>query len=133
MGFLYETPLNWQPYLIWWILHLVFGLTYWNQVRNLPVRSSLPHRLITASALTICSLGVSMVAQTSLGGILLLIVAGLLPWMLPPAPALTWLLVQNVLLVFVLRSIPEISFSYAAMTGGLFLGISLFAFMSGVV
>lgn len=133
IGFLYETPLGWQPYFIWWILHLVFGLTYWNQVRTLPVRSSLSHRLVTVSVLTICSLGISMVAQTSLGGILLLIVAGLLPWMLAPAPALTWLLVQNVLLVVVLHSIPDIGFSLAAMTGGLFLGISLFAFMSGVV
>jgi signal transduction histidine kinase len=133
MRFLYDLPLNWKPYLIWWILHVVFGLTYWNQVRTLPVQSTLSHRIVTLSVLTICSLGVSMVAQTSLGGILLLIVAGLLPWMLAPAPALSWLLAQNVLLVFVLRSIPDIGFSYAAMTGGLFLGISLFAFMSGVV
>ncbi len=133
MHFLYEKPLGWQPYAIWWILHLVFGLTYWNQVRTLPVRSSLAHRLLTVSALTICALGVSMMAETSLGGILLLIVAGLLPWMLPPAPAMTWLVSQNILLVMVLTNIPDIGFSYAAQTGGLFLGISLFAFMSGVV
>jgi len=133
MRFLYDTPLAWQPYVIWWILHLVFGLTYWNQVRTLPVRSTLSHRLVTVTVLTTCSLGVSMISETSLGGILLLVVAGLLPWMLPPAPALTWLIAQNVLLVAVLRTIPDIGFSYAAMTGGLFLGISLFAFMSGVV
>lgn len=131
--FFYESPLDWQPYLIWWILHLVFGLTYWNQVRTLPVRSSLSHRLVTVTVLTTCSLGVSMISETALGGILLLVVAGLLPWMLPPVPALTWLIAQNVLLVAVLRTIPDIGFSHAAMMGGLFLGISLFAFMSGVV
>ena len=133
MRFWYETPLGWQQYVIWWILHLVFGLTYWNQVRSLPVKSSRSHRLVTISVLTICSLGVSIMSTTSLGGILLVIVAGLLPWMLASAPAMTWLIAQNVLLVAVLSNIPDIAFRGAALTGGLFLGISLFAFMSGVV
>jgi len=133
MQYWYENPLGMNQYLAWWVLYLTFGLTYWNQVKVLPVRSSLSHRLVTVSVLTICALGVSMMAETALGGILLLIVAGLLPWMLPVAPALAWLIGQNVLLVLVISDIPDISFSNAALAGGLFLGISLFAFMSGVV
>lgn len=133
MQFWYEDPLNTTQYLVWWAMHLVFGLTYWNQVKALPVRSSLSHKLVTISVLTFCALGVSMMTETSLGGILLLIVAGLLPWMLPAAPAMAWLVGQNVLLVMVITLIPDISFSEAAFAGGLFLGISLFAFMSGVV
>jgi signal transduction histidine kinase len=133
MTYWYENPLAINQYLAWWTLHLVFGLTYWNQVRALPVRSSLSHRLVTVSVLTVCALGVSMMAETALGGILLLIVAGLLPWMLPAAPAMAWLIGQNVLLVMVISRIPDILFSDAALAGGLFLGISLFAFMSGVV
>lgn len=129
----YETPLPLNQYLAWWILHLTFGLTYWKQVRVLPVRSRLSHRLITVTVLTVCALGISMLTETSLGGILLLIVAGLLPWMLPGAPATAWLIGQNVLLVLVISRIPDISFSYATLMGGLFLGISLFAFMSGIV
>ncbi|NCF62222.1 MAG: sensor histidine kinase [Gammaproteobacteria bacterium] len=133
MPFWYESLLGMNQYVTWWVLHLVFGLTYWNQVRTLPVRSSLSHRLVTVSVLTICALGVSMMAETSLGGILLLIVAGLLPWMLPSAPALGWLIIQNILLVAVINNIPDITFSDAATAGGIFLGISLFAYMSGVV
>jgi signal transduction histidine kinase len=133
MPFWYENPLGMNQYLAWWALHLVFGLTYWNQVKALPVRSGFSHRLVTVSVLTACALGVSMMAETALGGILLLIVAGLLPWMLPAAPSMAWLIGQNVLLVMVISRIPDISFSDAALAGGLFLGISLFAFMSGVV
>jgi len=129
----YATPLDWHQYVIWAILHMVFGLTYWNQVRSLPVKSSLSHRLVTLSMLTVCALGISMMSTTSLGGMLLLIVASLLPWMLAPAPAMTWLIAQNVLLVVVLSYIPDIAFREAAVAGGLFLGISLFAFMSGLV
>jgi len=131
--FWYATPLDWHQYVIWAILHMVFGLTYWNQVRSLPVKSSLSHRLVTISMLTVCALGISMMSTTSLGGMLLLIVASLLPWMLAPAPAMTWLIAQNVLLVVVLSYIPDIAFREAAVAGGLFLGISLFAFMSGLV
>jgi signal transduction histidine kinase len=133
MPFWYDPPLAMNQYLSWWVLHLVFGLTYWNQVRTLPIRSSLSHRLLTVSMLTVCALGVSLMAETGLGGILLLIVAGLLPWLLPTLPAVSWLLAQNVLLVVVMNSVPDVPFSVAAMMGGLFLGISLFAFMSGIV
>jgi signal transduction histidine kinase len=133
MRFLYSEPVDNEQYLAWWILHLVFVFTYWNQVRSLPVRTSLPHRLLTVSILSVSSLGVSMMAQTPLGGILLLIVAGLLPWILPVVGAIAWLIAQNVLLVLVLRNIPGFALSDAALTGGLFLGISLFAFMTGIV
>ena len=133
MQYWYEDPLGTNQYLAWWVLYLTFGLTYWNQVKVLPVRSSLSHRLVTISVLTVCALGVSMMAETALGGILLLIVAGLLPWMLSSAPALAWLISQNVLLVLVINDIPDFPFSDAMLAGGLFLGISLFAFMSGVV
>jgi len=133
MPFWYESPLAMNKYIAWWVLHIVFGLTYWHQVKALPVRSPFSHRLMTVSVLTACALGVSMMAETALGGILLLIVAGLLPWMLPAAPSMAWMIGQNVLLVMVISRIPDISFSDAALVGGLFLGISLFAFMSGVV
>jgi len=133
LRFWYSEPLGTEQYLAWWILHLVFGFTYWNQVTSLPVRTSLPHRLLIVSVLTVSALGVCLVAQTSLGGILLLIVAGLLPWILPVAMALVWLVGQNALFVVVFNTIPEITLADAALMGGLFLGISGFAFMSGMV
>ena len=129
----YTQPLDNEQYTAWWILHLVFGFTYWNQVRALPVRTSLSHRLLIVSVLTVSALGVSLTAETSLGGILLLIVAGLLPWILPTGLAIGWLLGQHLLLVVVINTIPDISLADAVLTGGLFLGISLFAFMTGIV
>lgn len=130
---LYPEPLGSEQYLGWWILHLVFGFTYWNQVRELPVRTSLAHRILTVSVLTVAALGVSLMSETPLGGILLLIIGGLLPWMLPLAGAAAWLLAQNVLFVLVLDNIGDNPLGDAALTGGLFLAVSLFAFMSGVV
>jgi signal transduction histidine kinase len=68
-----------------------------------------------------------------MGGILLLLVSVMLPWMLSAMPAVTWLIAQNVLLAVTLSRLPDVSLSDASMEAGLFLGISLFAFMSSVV
>jgi signal transduction histidine kinase len=56
-----------------------------------------------------------------------------LPWILPVGLAIGWLLGQNVLLVIVINTIPDIALSDAILTGGLFLGMALFAFMTGIV
>ena len=45
-----SVPLSAEQYLALWILHLVFGFTYWNQVRSLPVRTSLGHRILILAA-----------------------------------------------------------------------------------
>ena len=133
MPFFHPAGFHDEQYIGWWILHLAFGFTYWNQVRELPVRSPLWHRWLSVLVLSLSALGVSVMAQSGLGGILLLIIAGLLPWMLPLLPAMIWLLAQTLLLALTVNSIPGITLGDAAMTGGLFLGISLFAFMSSVV
>jgi signal transduction histidine kinase len=133
MPVVFATPLDREHYVGWWVLHLVFGLTYWNQVRELPIRTPIWHRLLTGSVLTVSGLGVSVMAQSGLGGILLLILAGLLPWMLPLPYAFAWMVAQTVLLTLTINVIPGVTLGDAALTGGLFLGISLFAFMSSVV
>ena len=129
----HSAVLDEERYIGWWILHLAFGFTYWNQVHELPVRSPLWHRWLSVLVLSLSALGVSVMAQSGLGGILLLIIAGLLPWMLPLVPAMIWLLLQTLLLALTVNSISGVTAGDAAMTAGLFLGISLFAFMSSVV
>ncbi len=132
LRFWYAEPLGTEQYMAWWILHLVFGFTYWNQVRSLPVRTSLPHRLLIVSVLTVSALGVCLVAQTSLGGILLADRgraaaldtaggdgAGLADWAKRASGA--WCSAPS----------RKLRLTDAALTGGLFLGISGFAFMIG--
>lgn len=133
MRVIYPQPLTLELYIAWFMLHGLFGLMYWNLMRYLPERTSIVHRLLYLSLLTGCALGISAVSQSLLGGILLLIVSVLLPWMLALAPAVGWLIVQNVLLAVTLSQIPDVSQSDASMEAGLFLGISIFAFMSSVV
>ncbi|MDX2427271.1 MAG: sensor histidine kinase [Xanthomonadales bacterium] len=131
--FIFPEPLDLEIYVAWFMLHILFGLMYWNLMRYLPERTSISNRLMYLSLLTGSALGISVVSETALGGMLLLIVSVLLPWMLSVIPAVAWLIVQNVLLAVALGRIPEVSLSEVSQTAGSFLGISLFAFMSSVV
>ncbi len=129
----YPIQLDQERYVGWWILHLVFGLTYWNLVRELPLRTPLPHRVFAATVLSLSAVGISLMSQSGLGGLLLLLVAGLLPWIFSMVWAWAWLLAQSLCLAIALYTVPNVSLTDAAMTAGLFMGISLFAFMSSVV
>ncbi len=133
MRVIYPQPLPLELYIAWVILHGLFGLLYWNLTRYLPERTTISSRLLYLSLLTGCALGISIVSQSALAGILLLIVSILLPWMLTIVPAVAWMIVQNVLLAVTLSQIPEVSLSEVSTNAGFFLGISLFAFMSSVV
>jgi signal transduction histidine kinase len=133
MRVIYEYPLTGELYVAWIMLHGLFGLMYWNLMQYLPERTAIGYRVLYLSLLTASALGISVVSQSSMGGILLLIVSVLLPWMLPLVPAVSWLIVQNVLLAIFVNRIPDISLSDASTNAAFFLGISLFAFMSSAV
>lgn len=128
-----DEPVPAEQYLAWWALHVLFGLTYWNQVRELPLKAPLSYRLVTLTVLTGSALAICLASESSLGGVLLLVVAGLVPWMLDRTAAVSWVLGQNVLLAIVISLLPGTTFADASVNAGLFLGISLFAFISSFV
>jgi len=133
MNQLFPEPLELTQYIAWFLLHGLFGMMYWSLMQYLPAHTDTAYRILYLSILTGSALGISAVSQTVLGGILLLIVAVILPWMLPMTPAVMWLIAQFVLLEITIMRVPLMSFSEATLETGLFLGISLFAFMSSVV
>lgn len=133
MRVIYPEPVSFELYVAWFLLHGLFGLLYWHLMQYLPERTAISNRVVYLSMLTACALGISAVSQSLLGGILLLIVSVVLPWMLSLVPAVSWLIAQNVLLAITLSRIPEVSLSDASTNAGMLLGISMFAFMSSVV
>lgn len=127
-----DNPLPQEQYIAWWVLQLLYGLVYWHLTRFLGSNMLTKLRLIFLFFLTVSSLVITAVSESAIGGILLLVVAGLLPWMLSSIPATFWLISQNVLLAITINSFPEVDFTYAAFVSGLFLGISLFVFISSL-
>ena len=133
MNQIFPEPLETTQYIAWFLLHGLFGMMYWSLMQYLPERTDTPYRVLFLSILTGSALGITAVSQTALGGILLLIVAVILPWMLSVIPAVAWLIAQYVLLEITLMRVSNVPFSEATLETSLFLGISLFAFMSSVV
>lgn len=133
MRLLYPEPLSLELYIAWIILHGLFGLMYWNLMRYLPERTSAANRLLYLAILTASAIGVSAVSQSTMGGFLLLIVSVVLPWLIPMAPAVSWLITQNILFFITIGRLPDMSLSATSIEAGLFLGISMFAFVSSVV
>ncbi|MCF6262729.1 MAG: sensor histidine kinase [Xanthomonadales bacterium] len=130
---IYPNPLPPVVLLAWLLLHLLFGAAYWYFARQLPKRRPVVESLITLALMTFSALMIGHLSQTAVAGILLLIVAGLLPWMLPLAASFAWLLGQNIALAIVINLIPGVTSTGAVMLAGMFLGVSLFAFMAGLV
>lgn len=130
---MFPEPLDSTAYIAWVLMHGLFGMMYWNLKQYLPGRTQTAQRILYLALLTGCALGISAVSLTPIGGILLLIVSVLLPWMLSVVPAVSWLIGQNILLAITLSRMSTFSISDATIEAGFFLGISLFAFMSSVV
>ncbi len=107
---IFPEPLESTAYIAWFLLHGLFGMMYWNLTRYLPERTDTVYRLLYLSILTGSALGISAVSQTLLGGILLLIVAVILPWMLSVTPAVSWLIAQNILLAITFMRVPDVTF-----------------------
>ena len=133
MQWIYPEPLSMELYIAWIMLHALFGMMYWNLMQYLPEYTALSNRLMYLSLLTGSALGISAVSQSLLGGMLLLIVSVVLPWLLSIVPAASWLIAQNILLAVTFARLPHVTLADASLEAGLFLGISLFAFMSSVV
>ncbi len=127
-----EEPLSTPLYVSWWSLHLLFGLVYWHSLRYRPGRLSLAQRVAYLSVLSLCALGSSLVSVTSIGGILLLPIAALLPWMLRTVPASLWLMGMFVLFMPLEWRIPGIDPAFKAINAGLLLGIALFVFIGSL-
>lgn len=79
----------------WLVVYLLFGIAYWRITRALGDRKPGIWDHTGLLLLTLCAIGVSYFSGTALGSILLMVVAGLLPWILPLRVGVLWLIVGN--------------------------------------
>jgi signal transduction histidine kinase len=132
MSMLRTTPLPNDQFVGWAILQLLFAVVYWHLTRYLGSNMLTQLRLVYLLFLTVCGLCITVLSESAVGGILLLVVAGLLPWMMSTTVAAIWLITQKVLFAFIIYSVLEVDFNQAAYIAGLFLGISFFVFISSL-
>ena len=83
--------------------------------------------------LTISALGVSFLSGSGLGSILMMVAAGVIPWMLPARVGVIWLLVSQLAVAPVYYLFLPFSLFEAVMQSLLYGGFSMFIFVTSLV
>lgn len=98
-------PTTPQPSSIWgwWSAAILFLLMLWHPVIREGRTAPFWQRLMVCLVLSIAALAVTHFTQTGLGSLLAIVVAGLLPWMLPLPVGAAWVL--GMVLVFSLWTV----------------------------
>ncbi|PKM09405.1 MAG: sensor histidine kinase, partial [Gammaproteobacteria bacterium HGW-Gammaproteobacteria-7] len=117
----------------WGLAYLGFGLGYWVVTRRLGGRRARWFDFALLALITLSAIAVSHFSGTGLGGVLLLIVAGVLPWLLPLPFGIAWLVLQHVALVPVFTQGQGFSLFAAILQSALYVGYSSFTFVTGLV
>src|SRR5690606_41047335 len=73
------------------LAYLAFGLIYWLITHALGRRRSRPMDIVMLAALTLSAIVVSKETGTGMGAILMMIIAGVIPWMVPLRVGVIWL------------------------------------------
>jgi signal transduction histidine kinase len=117
----------------WLAVYLVFGAVYWWITRSLGQRRPgvVDHALLLV--LTGCSIGVSYYSDTGLGSILLMVLAGLLPWLLPVRVGVAWMIAGNIAIVPVYSGVLEYPLVLALIQSLVYVGFSSLVFVTALV
>ncbi|MBK6436378.1 MAG: sensor histidine kinase [Rhodanobacteraceae bacterium] len=123
----------------WWLAYIAFGFSYWGLTKDLSRARPRAVRVPLLIVMTLAAVAISWFSQSGLSGILLLVMAGVLPWLLAPKTAVAWAIVRNLSLlpVFVgLRDLtgePLYGWFDAILQSFLYLGFSSFTFVTSMV
>lgn len=118
----------------WFGCYALFGLGYWLITRDLGARGSSPVKLVWLVLVNLAAFGIAFFSHSGLFGILLMVLAGVLPWLLPFRPAVAWLALEYFVMVpVVVFSVAGYDWIDAFLQGLLYLGFSGFTFVTSLV
>lgn len=116
-----------------WGAWLLFGLCYAWLTRSLGSRRVTVFDYGVLLLLTLCAVGVGVFNDSGLGSMLLVVSACLLPWLLPMAVGVFWLVASQLLLLPVFMQWLEFGWLEALMLSLLYAGFSGFVFVTSLV
>jgi signal transduction histidine kinase len=114
------------------IAYFVFGIAYWLVTRDLGARRPRKFDIALLAVLTIAAIAFSKLTGTGLGSILLMLVSGVIPWLMPLGVGVTWLILQHVPLVPVFEGL-GFTPVFAVLQAVMYVGYSSFTFITGLV
>ena len=115
------------------VAYLAFGVIYWQVTRALDMRRARPLDIVLLAALTLAAITVSYQTGTGMGAVLMMIIAGVIPWLVPLPVGVLWLVLQHVALVPVFSRMEGFTPGFAVLQAMLYVGYSSFAMVIGLV
>ncbi|TWI07326.1 sensor histidine kinase [Aerolutibacter ruishenii] len=121
--------IDWQV----WAAYLTFGLSYAWVTRTLGGRRANRADYVLLVILTISAVAISYFSASGLGSILLMLVACVLPWLLPLRMGIAWLVLSQFLVVPVFVYLLGFPWPDAIMQSVLYAGFCVFVFITSLV
>lgn len=112
--------------------YLVFGLAFWLATASLVRARGRIGAILLLLAMTVSALAVSLLTDSGLGAILMMVMAAVVPWLLPGWPGVAWLVLQHLPLVGIFMQL-EFRLVEALMQSLLYAGVSGFVYVAGRV
>ncbi|MGJ7904779.1 sensor histidine kinase [Lysobacter sp. 1R34A] len=119
--------------LRWLAVYLTFGVVYWWASRGLGQRRPGPADHALLLVLTCCAIGAGYYSNSGIGSILLMVVAGLLPWLLPLRIGVAWLILSNLSIIPVFVIAIHYPLLVAVVQSVAYAGFSSLVFVSSLV
>ncbi|MFY8206750.1 MAG: histidine kinase, partial [Arenimonas sp.] len=118
----------------WIFSYLAFGVLYLLVTGQLNIYRRGWRDSVSLLLLTLFAIAVSYYSETGLGSMLLAVIAGILPWLLPVRVGSLWLIVSHLLVipVFIFSS-DGLTWWEAFLQSLLYAGFSTFVFVTGYV
>jgi signal transduction histidine kinase len=119
--------------LRWLAAYLAFGGVYWWITHQLGQRQPGVVDHVLLLVLTTCAIGVGYFSGTGLSSILLMVVAGLLPWLMPVRFGLAWLVAGNIATIPVFVLALDFPPTLAVLQAMAYMGFSSLVFVTALV
>ncbi len=117
--------------------YFIFGLCYWVATRSLGIGNPSPRgeawNLPLALVLILAAVAVGFYSRTGLSAMLMVIVAGVLPWLMNLRSAVLWLLVAHAPLVWSFMALEDFSFWEALFQSAFYVGFAAFVLVTAYV
>ena len=110
-----------------------FGLIYWRVTYALGARKSQFLDFVLLAALTLSAIIVSKETGSGMGAVLMMVIAGVIPWLVPLRIGVIWLVLQHVALIPVFSKMEGFTPGFAVLQAMTYVGYSSFAMVIGFV
>jgi signal transduction histidine kinase len=117
----------------WRVSYFVFGIAYVLLIRRIGKGRGHPIDIAGLLVITVTSIALSYFSGTGLGGGLLLVVAGVIPWLLPLRIGVIWLVLQYLALAPVFASRPEFNALEGLLQATFYIGYATVVFVAGLI